>query len=116
MPPGIGYDPAAPNESQGYITGVAARGLILIEADDPRIGLMGFLSVGMAEVSTNDIRVYVGQHVNKGDETGMFHCGGSTHCLISRPGVKLEFDLHGQEPGLESSNIPINAAIATVKG
>jgi len=115
-PPGEGFDPAAPNESQGYITGVAARGLILIEADDPRIGLMGFLSVGMAEVSTNDIRVYVGQHVNKGDETGMFHFGGSTHCLIFRPGVELEFDLHGQEPGLESSNIPINARIAIVKG
>ena len=114
--PGEGFDPAAPNESQGYITGVAARGLILIEADDPRIGLMGFLSVGMAEVSTNDIRVYVGQHVNKGDETGMFHFGGSTHCLIFRPGVDLEFDLHGQEPGLESSNIPINARIANVKG
>lgn len=115
-PPGEGYDPAAPNESQGYITGVAARGLILIEADDPRIGLMAFLSVGMAEVSTNDITVYVGQHVNKGDQTGMFHFGGSTHCLIFRPGVELEFDLHGQEPGLESSNIPVNAGIATVKG
>ena len=57
----------APNESQGYITEVATRAIILIEADDPRIGLMCFMAVGMAEVSTCDITVYVGQHVNKGD-------------------------------------------------
>jgi hypothetical protein len=29
--------------------------------------------------------------------------------------VTLEFDLQGQEPGLEASNIPVNAAIARVK-
>lgn len=31
-----------------------------------------------------EITVYDGQHVNKGDQIGMFHFGGSTHCLISR--------------------------------
>lgn len=86
-----------------------------MEADDPRIGLMCFMAVGMAEVSTCDITAYVGQHVNKGDEIGMFHFGGSTHCLIFRPGVELAWDLHGQTPGLESSNIPINTAIAVVR-
>jgi phosphatidylserine decarboxylase len=45
----------------------------------------------------------------------MFHFGGSTHCLIFRPGVNLEFDHHGQKPGLHSKNIPINTRIATVK-
>ena len=45
----------------------------------------------------------------------MFHFGGSTHCLIFRPDVKLEFDLHGQEPGLEAERININSAIATVQ-
>ena len=109
------YDPAGPNESQGYITEVATRAIIQIEADDPHIGLMCFMAVGMAEVSTCDVTVYVGQHVNKGDQTGMFHFGGSTHCLIFRPGVELEFDLHGQEPGLEASNIEVNAAIAKIK-
>ena len=109
------YDPAGPNESQGYITEVATRAMIQIEADDPRIGLMCFMAVGMAEVSTCDVTVYVGQHVNKGDQTGMFHFGGSTHCLFFRPGVELEFDLNGQEPGLEASNIEVNTAIATVK-
>ena len=113
--PAEGFDPAAPNDSQAYITEVAARAIILIQADDPRIGLMAFMAVGMAEVSTCDVTVAVDQHVNKGDELGMFHFGGSTHCLIFRPGVKLEFDLHGQKPGLDSSNIEINAAIARVR-
>lgn len=113
--PAEGYDPSAPNESQSYITEVAARAIILIQADNPRIGLMCVMPVGMAEVSTCDITVAVGQHVNKGDQIGMFHFGGSTHCLIFRPGVNLQFDLHGQKPGLESSNIMVNAAIARVR-
>jgi phosphatidylserine decarboxylase len=109
-----GFDPAAPNESQGYITELATRAMIFIEADNPAIGLMCFLAVGMAEVSSCEIAVYEGQHVTKGDELGMFHFGGSTHCLLFRPGVALAFDLHGQKPGLSSSNIPVNARIATV--
>jgi phosphatidylserine decarboxylase len=109
-----GFDPAGPNDSQGYITAVATRAMIFIEADNPAIGLMCFMPVGMAEVSTCDIRVYEGQHVKKGDPLGMFHFGGSTHCLIFRPGVELDFDLHGQVPGLNSSNIKVNERIATV--
>jgi phosphatidylserine decarboxylase len=112
--PAEGYDPSGPNDSQGYITEVATRAMIFIEADNAKIGLMCFMPVGMAEVSTCDITVYEGQHVKKGDQLGMFHFGGSTHCLIFRPGVKLAFDMHGQTPGLNSSNIPVNARIATV--
>ncbi len=110
-----GFDPAGPNESQGYITEVATRALIFIEADNPAIGLMCFMAVGMAEVSTCEITVYEGAHVHKGDQLGMFHFGGSTHCLIFRPEVRLDFDLHGQRPGLDSSNIEINSRIATVR-
>ena len=110
-----GFDPAGPNESQGYITQVASRALIFIQADNPDIGLMAVLYVGMAEVSSTEITVSVGQHVSKGDQLGMFHFGGSTHCLIFRPGVKVEFDLGGQTPGLDSTNIPVRAKIATVK-
>jgi phosphatidylserine decarboxylase len=109
-----GFDPAGPNDSQSYITEVATRALIFIEADNPDIGLMCVLAVGMAEVSSCQITVYEGQRVRKGDQIGMFHYGGSTHCLIFRPGVKLEFDHHGQKPGLHAANIPVNARIATV--
>lgn len=114
--PSVGYDFAGPNESQGYITEVAARAVVLIQTDDPTIGLMAFLAVGMAEVSSCDVIVTAGQRVKKGDEIGMFHFGGSTHCLIFRPGVQIDFDLHGQKPGLEAKNIKLNAAIARVRG
>jgi phosphatidylserine decarboxylase len=110
----MGFDPAGPNESQAYITEVATRALVFIEADNPDIGLMCVMFVGMAEVSTCEATVYEGQHVEKGEELGMFHFGGSTHCLIFRPEVKLEFDLRGQIPGLETNNIPVRSKIATV--
>jgi len=110
-----GLDPAGPNDSQAYITELATRALLFIEADSASIGLMCLLAVGMAEVSSCDIRVCEGQRVRKGDELGMFHFGGSTHCLIFRPGLKLEFDHHGQRPGLHAGNIPVRARIATVQ-
>ncbi|MFA6189759.1 MAG: phosphatidylserine decarboxylase family protein [Sulfuricurvum sp.] len=110
------YDPSGNKESQGYITEVATRALIFIEADNPDIGLMCVMPVGMAEVSSCEITVYEGQKVKKGEQLGSFHFGGSTHCLFFGPHVKLEFDLHGQTPGLTSTNIPVNARIATVQG
>ncbi len=46
----------------------------------------------------------------------MFHFGGSTHCLVFRPEVKLDFDLYDQEPGPSAdTNIRINTAIARVR-
>jgi phosphatidylserine decarboxylase len=109
-----GFDPEGPNDSQAYITEVATRAVLFIEADSAAVGLMCLLAVGMAEVSTCDITAYEGQHVEKGDQIGMFHFGGSTHCLIFRPGIALAFDHHGEKPGLGARNIPLNARIATV--
>ncbi len=109
-----GFDPCGPNDSQAFITEVATRALIFMQADNAKVGLMCVLAVGMAEVSSCQITAYEGQHVNKGDPLGMFHFGGSTHCLIFRPEVRLEFDHHGQRPGLHAKNIPVNARIATV--
>ncbi|HTI70605.1 MAG TPA: phosphatidylserine decarboxylase family protein [Candidatus Limnocylindria bacterium] len=112
--PAEGFDPGGPNNSQGYITEVAARALIYIQADNPDIGLICVMPVGMAEVSSCQITVYEGQHVKKGDQLGMFHFGGSTHCVFYGPKVKLEFDMHGQKPGLNSNNINVLSRIATV--
>eukprot|EP01034_Spumella_vulgaris_P033844 gene33844-41751_t len=81
--PAAGYG----DYSQGYLTEVAARGLIYIQADNADIGLMCFMAVGMAEVSTCEITVEIGQHVTKGDQLGMFHFGGSTNCLLFGPEV-----------------------------
>ncbi|MFM5510524.1 phosphatidylserine decarboxylase family protein [Aeromonas rivipollensis] len=110
-----GADPSAPNNSQPFLTSVATRALIFIEADNPRIGLMCVVPVGMAEVSSCDITVKEGDRVKKGDQLGMFHFGGSTHCLVFRPGVELAFDFHGQTPSLEATNLRVNTAIARVK-
>ena len=110
-----GYDPAGPNDSQGYITEIAARALIFIQADNDDIGLMCFIAVGMAEVSSCEITVEEGQAVKKGDPIGTFHFGGSTHCLIFRPGVEIEFDFHNQTPSLDTINIPLKARIGVVK-
>lgn len=89
--PAVGMDPSAPNNCQGYLTAVATRAMIYIKADNPNIGLMCFMAVGMAEVSTCEITVQKGTKVVQGDELGMFHFGGSTHCLIFRPETKVQF-------------------------
>lgn len=110
-----GPDPAAPNDSQAFITAVATRAVIFIEADNPAIGLMCVVPVGMAEVSSCEITVQPGDHVNKGDQLGMFHFGGSTHCLIFRPGVKLEFTDYEKRSVNAKYNIRVNTQIAVVK-
>ena len=119
----VGPDEASPDKSQGYICHVAARAVIFIQADNPKIGLMCFVAVGMAEVSTCEIRsdlIPTAKNprptVKKGEEIGMFHFGGSTHCLMFRPCVKLEFDdsVHNSFLAEDPENIHVNASIATV--
>ncbi len=110
----MGWDKQGDNKSQGYLTETQTRALIFIESTNKYIGLMCFIGVGMGDVSSCEINVYEGQHVKKGQQTGMFHIGGSTHCLLFRPGVKVDFDLRGQTPSLDSTIIPINSKIATV--
>lgn len=109
-------DPSAPNASQPFITSVATRAVIFIRATDPRIGLMAVVPVGMAEVSSCEVTVVAGQRVRRGDQLGMFHFGGSTHCLVFQPGVDLEFHVPvGNEPNLDARNAAINANLATLK-
>ncbi|KAK0231733.1 phosphatidylserine decarboxylase-like protein [Armillaria nabsnona] len=104
-------DPSAPNLSQGFITTLATRALVFIEADNPKIGLMCFIAVGMAEVSTCQITVNKGDRIAKGTEMGMFHFGGSTHCLLFRPETKITFS-----PDYPvNSDVLLNEAIATVE-
>jgi phosphatidylserine decarboxylase len=107
-------DPAAPNDSQGYISEVATRAMIFIE--NPVLGTVCFLPIGMAEVSSCEITVSEGDTIEKGDPVGMFHFGGSSHCLIFGPQVELDFDLHGQWPDLNAFNIPVRDRIAVARG
>jgi phosphatidylserine decarboxylase len=94
-PDSEGADAVEPMNSQSYLAHVAARAVIVIDADDPVIGLMAFVAVGMSDVSSCLIGpdVTPGHHLGKGDELGYFQFGGSTHCLVFRPGAIAEFSL-----------------------
>ena len=112
----VGFDPAAPNDSQGYISEVATRAVIFIKADNPKIGPICIIFIGMAEVSSCDIKVYEGQKVTKGQPIGTFHFGGSTHCLLFRKGVDVKFDLpKDNPPSLISYNLFVRSKLAAVK-
>jgi phosphatidylserine decarboxylase len=89
----LGSDAVEPTHSQAYFAHVAARAVFLIRADNPAIGLVGFVPVGMSEVSSCLIHPSIepGHHVVKGDELGHFQFGGSTHCLVFGPGVIGDF-------------------------
>ena len=114
-----GEDPAGPDNSQGYITHVAARAVVLIDCDDPAIGLVGFVAVGMAEISSCLIGAGIapGRRIAKGEELGYFQYGGSTHCLIFRPGVIARF-APGTRPAAKNPHAPavkLGARLATAR-
>jgi phosphatidylserine decarboxylase len=103
------------DHSQPYISHVATRAaVVFIRAAEP-IGLMCFIAVGMADVSTCEIhRKFTAgwpQRVEKGEEIGMFHYGGSSHCLLFRKGVNLAW-VAGAVPGDNKANLPIRCALA----
>jgi phosphatidylserine decarboxylase len=112
-----GKDAVEPTNSQSYFAHVATRAIILIEADDPFIGLMAFVPIGMVEVSSCMIRSEVkpGYHVEKGDELGHFQYGGSTHCLVFRPGAIAEFALAAipQPHDPKAPLMPVRSKLAT---
>lgn len=72
---------------------------------------MAFTGIGMDEVSTCEITVKEGQHIKKGEQTGMFHFGGSSHCLLFRKHVKVE---GFPQPGRQE-NVPVRGYLAEVK-
>ncbi len=89
----VGCEPSALDLSQAYISHISTRALIFIKCDDPVIGLICFMPIGMAEVSTCIITVKKGQKIKKGKEIGYFQFGGSSYCLFFRKGVISEFAL-----------------------
>ncbi|MGA2883096.1 MAG: phosphatidylserine decarboxylase [Bryobacteraceae bacterium] len=110
-----GFDPSGPNNSQGYIAHVATRTRIFIEADEPSIGLVCLMPVGIAEVSSCVLSVKEAQCVKKGDEIGFFQFGGSTHCLVFRRGVIGEFALQAIPQGENGANsiiVKVNSLLA----
>jgi phosphatidylserine decarboxylase len=114
-----GADAVDPTNSQAYMAHVAARAVFIIEADDPVIGPMAFVAIGMSEVSSCviDAKVKPGYHVGKGEELGFFQFGGSTHCLVFRPGAIAEFSLTAipQPQDAEAPPVLVRSRLATAK-
>ncbi len=67
-----------------------ARGLIVI--DNPEIGLVAALPIGMAQVSSVLLSVSPGQNVNKGDEISYFQFGGSDFVLVFQEKANVRFN------------------------
>ncbi|KAK1773121.1 phosphatidylserine decarboxylase-domain-containing protein [Copromyces sp. CBS 386.78] len=112
-------DPSAPDRSQRYLCQMGTRALVYIRARDRRLGTVVFVAVGMAEVSSCEVTVREGYTVEKGEEIGMFHYGGSTHCLIFEPGVRLKFPEAAEEVDIvkrrgHNLNLPVNGYLAEV--
>jgi phosphatidylserine decarboxylase len=76
---------------------------------------MAFVAVGMSEVSTCLIgpKVTPGYHVGKGEELGYFQYGGSTHCLVFRPGAIAEGHSQPHDPNAPLVLVRSKLAVAS---
>lgn len=114
-----GTDAAQPTLSQGYLAHVATRAIVLIEADDPTIGLVAVVFVGMSEVSSCVIGdgIEAGARVTKGDELGYFQFGGSSVCVLFGEGVVESFSLGAipQAPDEEPTLLHVRSHLATAR-
>ena len=68
--------------SQPLLTMSSVRQIYVIKADNPKIGRVGIIEIGMAEVSGIVNSVKEGCRIEKGDLLGMFRFGGSSHAYI----------------------------------
>lgn len=91
------------------LTSISSRAIVTIEADNPAFGVVAVVAVGLHEVSTVELTVHEGQHVEKGQQIGMFHFGGSSHCLVFQDHVPL---VDFPDVNVARMNMPVNAAIA----
>ncbi|KAG8723860.1 hypothetical protein FRC09_001439 [Ceratobasidium sp. 395] len=107
-----GADPAGQNMSQAYLACVAARSVIYIQADNPSIGPMAFVAIGMGEVPNCDVMIKLERKTRKDDETGIFHFGDLAHCLVFRPGVQIKFH---DEYSKSGTSIQLSRSIGAVE-
>lgn len=91
----MGYDEQAGVLSQCYQASVNTRGLVVIESDDPALGMVCVIPIGITEVSSVTLgeKIKPGNRVEKGEELGMFSYGGSSMCLVFQPGAVKEFTI-----------------------
>jgi phosphatidylserine decarboxylase len=68
---------------------IQARGLVLI--DNPTLGLVAVLPIGMAQVSSVVLSVKKGDVIEKGDEISAFHLGGSDVVIVFQKEANVQF-------------------------
>ena len=112
--PAEGLDPAGPNNSQGFLSAVATRAVMVIDTGHPVLGKVACIFIGMAEISSCVFSVKIGQQLAKGDELGYFQYGGSTHCLIFGPEVQLNFLPPQPYSENDTQVVKLNTALANV--
>lgn len=111
----MGFDASGGTWSQEYEASVNTRGLVFIKSDDPAIGVVVVVPIGITEISSITIGVKPGQRVAKGEELGYFSYGGSSMCLVFQPGVIKSFSVPAPTPGSDPDagpTIKVRAQIA----
>jgi phosphatidylserine decarboxylase len=64
------------------LTMTSVRQIYVIKADNPKIGRVCVIEIGMAEVSGIDQCIKEGQRIEKGARLGNFRFGGSSHAFV----------------------------------
>jgi phosphatidylserine decarboxylase len=84
--PGYFFAQPAPNQDYAasfpFLSHVNTRTIVFIEPDNPSIGEVALVFVGLTEVSSCEATVKEGDPVERGDEIGHFAFGGSTCCIL----------------------------------
>ena len=91
--PGL-IDPNTDDEyinSQPFLTCTSTRRVFVIKADNPKIGYITIIFVGMAEVSSCVTHLKTGDSIKKGEYIGHFEFGGSSHCILFQKDCILDF-------------------------
>lgn len=101
--------------SQGYYTAVNTRGLAFIKADDPAIGVVCVMPVGITEISSIRHTVAMNQRVKKGQEIGRFSYGGSSLAILFQPGAVGCYTVVPPYDPDKPVKIKVNAQIATAR-
>jgi phosphatidylserine decarboxylase len=103
-------------KSQAYYTAVNARGLTFIESDDPKLGIVCVIPVGITEISSITLTARRGDRVKKGDQLGYFSYGGSTVAIVFQRGAIDRFTVkEPEDPEEQTVPIEVNAQIATAR-
>jgi phosphatidylserine decarboxylase len=102
--------------TQPLLTSLSVRHVYILNTEDPLIGRIGVIEIGMGEVSSCISTVNPGDYMKKGQELGRFEFGGSSHALIFDRRANLEFNPRIYETDAEGPVLQkVNSWLARIK-